>query len=115
MRMSLKLAACAVLLTAGAVTPVSAHHSAEAAYDINKTVTFEGTLQRIDWINPHVLFHVVQTGPGARTTAWTVEANPPRGPGQEGFRRRDRQEGDGRGLAGPQRAQDRLFPGTELP
>ena len=30
-----------------------AHHSVQAEFDINKTITVVGTVVKVEWINPH--------------------------------------------------------------
>jgi len=47
--------AVAALLTA----PASAHHS-QAMFDITKEVLFEGTVVRLDWVNPH-MYLIIET------------------------------------------------------
>ena len=48
---AITIAAGAALLTAA--LPVLAHHSFAAEYDSNKTITVKGTIQKLDWVNPH--------------------------------------------------------------
>lgn len=51
--------------------PAVAHHSA-AMFDLTKTVTVEGTVERYEWANPHVYLHLTtSSGP------WLVEAGSP--------------------------------------
>ncbi len=35
------------------VAPLLAHHSTAAEYDISKTITIQGTVTRVEWMNPH--------------------------------------------------------------
>ena len=56
--------------------PAVAHHSLEAQYDPNHTITINGTLTKIDWSNPHVHFLVDVMGPGQSGT-WDVEMGSP--------------------------------------
>jgi hypothetical protein len=65
MRRTLAYLAAALL----AATPALAHHS-PAAYDIQTTVAFDGTVTRFEWANPHVYLSV-QDAAGGRT--WLVE------------------------------------------
>ena len=55
---------------------VSAHHSFAAQYDVNKTVTIEGTVTKVEWMNPHVYFYVDVETEG-RVVNYGVENGPP--------------------------------------
>ncbi len=37
---------------------LNAHHSFAAQYDVNKPVTIEGTVTKVEWMNPHVYFYL---------------------------------------------------------
>jgi len=52
MRMKLLCVAIGALLVA-AGGPVFAHHSFAAEFDANRPVKLEGTVTKMDWINPH--------------------------------------------------------------
>ena len=72
-----KLAAHAGLLAAIVVASAAtarAHHS-QTQYDINQTVTVEGTLTKGSWRNPHALFLVQGKRVGSTDAAeeWTIE------------------------------------------
>ena len=45
-------AAIAALSLGGA--SMSAHHSFAAEFDINKPITLQGTVTKIEWVNQHV-------------------------------------------------------------
>ena len=49
-------AALATLALGGAA--VSAHHSFAAEFDINKPVTLQGTVTKVEWVNPHVYVYL---------------------------------------------------------
>ena len=58
-----------VLVLAFAVAPVQAHHSFLAEFDGNKTVTIEGVITKVDWVNPHGWWRVDATALAAGEAA----------------------------------------------
>ena len=65
----------AMILAMGALS-ASAHHSTTAEFDVAHRVTVNGTLTKVDWVNPHIVVFVDAkgtTGP----EAWKFESNPP--------------------------------------
>jgi uncharacterized protein DUF6152 len=65
----LGIATLAVVI-GGSVT-ANAHHSHPAFYDPCKTVTVEGTIDSVQWKNPHVLLDVNTTDGKAYRAEWT--------------------------------------------
>ena len=51
-----------------------AHHSPSAEFDMSKRITLSGTLTKIDWVNPHIMFYVQAKDGGEM---WKLESNPP--------------------------------------
>jgi hypothetical protein len=64
---------CAAALLA---LPALAHHS-YAAYDLNHTVTLEGTIESFQWSNPHSQFTFVQAGARGELIRWNVITSGP--------------------------------------
>lgn len=56
--------------------PALAHHSLEAQYDPNHTITINGTLTKINWSNPHVHF-LVDVMEAGQSGTWDVEMGSP--------------------------------------
>src|ERR1041384_458179 len=76
MRISLALGlAGAGLLLASA--PLWAHHAFAAEFDANKPVKLQGTITKVELINPHSWFHIDVKGPDGTITSWMVEGGSP--------------------------------------
>ena len=59
-----------------AFRPALAHHGA-AAYDVSKTVTIKGTVNKWVWSNPHCLLFVDATDDGGQAVHWILETQNP--------------------------------------
>ena len=77
MRMKRLGVAAALLLAVGAVAPALAHHSFAAEFDATKPVQLEGTVTKMDWINPHSWIHIDVTTPAGDVEKWMIEGGPP--------------------------------------
>lgn len=58
-------------------TSVQAHHSPSAIFEMNKPIAVSGTLTRVDWVNPHIVFMIDAKGDGGKVEQWTFQTNPP--------------------------------------
>jgi hypothetical protein len=51
-----------------------AHHSLTVEYDSSRTVTLNGTLAKVEWVNPHVWIYVDAKDPAdGKTVEWRFE------------------------------------------
>lgn len=69
--------------------PLLAHHSLTAEFDLDRPITLEGTVENVEWINPHAWVHV-QTESGV----WAVEFGSPSELIRRGWSRADLKQGD---------------------
>lgn len=80
----------AVLLGGGvlfATVPVAAHHAFASEFDSTKPVKLEGTVTRMDWINPHSWIYVDVKKPDGTVENWAIEAGAPNAMFRRGFRK----------------------------
>src|SRR5688572_28446827 len=70
------LAAAAVLVTAVAM-PVAAHHSFSAEFDSTKSVSLDGAVVMMDWVNPHSWLHIDVKKPDGTVEHWKIEGRSP--------------------------------------
>ena len=65
--------------------PVRAHHAFSAEFDASKPVNFEGTVTKVEWINPHSWFHIDVKKPDGSIEKWMIEAGNPHNLFRRGF------------------------------
>jgi hypothetical protein len=63
----------AALLGLGLCAPCFAHHGVTPHYDIDKTVTIEGTVAGFDFINPHSFLYIATTDAAGAEQIWNCE------------------------------------------
>ena len=69
--------AAAALASLLATTPALAHHSFAAEFDSQQPIKLQGTVTRMEWINPHTWIHLSVKGPNGETADWMVEGGTP--------------------------------------
>jgi hypothetical protein len=71
------LSVVAGALLAAAALPVLAHHSFAAEFDANRPVKLEGTVTKMEWINPHSWIHIDVTTTSGEVQKWMIEGGAP--------------------------------------
>ena len=71
------------------VTPLVAHHSFSAEFDADKQVTLNGTINKMEWVNPHSWLHIDVEGPDGTVVSWAIEFGLPQSLYRRGWRQSD--------------------------
>ncbi len=54
-----------------------AHHSLAAQFDENTSVTLDGVISKVEWVNPHVYLYLDTTDAAGKVSTWALETFPP--------------------------------------
>ena len=73
-----------------------AHHALSAEFDGNRPLQLEGTVTKMEWINPHAWINIDATKDDGSTESWMIEGGTPNAFFRRGF------------------TKDSLQPGTEI-
>jgi hypothetical protein len=63
----------AVLLVLASAATLRAHHGSPLFFDHSRVVTVEGTVRRVEWINPHILLFVEAKNDKGELETWVVQ------------------------------------------
>ncbi len=92
-------------VTVAAGPPLLAHHSAAAEYE-SKLLLLNGTITRVDWMNPHVWLYLDVKDTNGKVTNWSCEGGSPNGLLSNGWTKTSLKPGDRVKIEGG-RAKDR--------
>src|SRR6204780_3951336 len=95
MRSNLAMAMAAAGLLVSAA-PVWAHHAFAAEFDSSKPIKLQGTVTKMEWINPHAWIHIDVKKPDGKIESWMIEGGTPNTLLRRGF------------------TKNSLLPGTEI-
>ena len=72
MRRMIAAVAASILFVSAAV----AHHSVAGEFDVHKTVTLNGVVSKVDWVNPHIYISLDVKGADGKLASWRLECVP---------------------------------------
>ena len=81
-KLTVALASVALLC---AVASVRAHHAFAAEFDAQKPIKLEGTVTKVEWINPHAWIHIDVKRPDGTVEQWMIEGGTPNAMFRRGF------------------------------
>src|SRR6202166_3381829 len=70
----------AIVISAGLLLPIAplgAHHAFAAEFDAKKPIKLQGTITKVEWINPHSWIHIDVKDSDGKVTRWMVEGGSP--------------------------------------
>ena len=66
-----------VLALAAATSSVQAHHSFAAEFDVDKPLTLQGVVVKMEWVNPHSWLHIDVPKEDGTVERWRIEGGAP--------------------------------------
>jgi len=68
-----KISAISIVLAFAFAVPAFAHHAVQAQFDFSKAITVNGTITRVDFINPHGYLYLDAKDDSGKVTKWAFE------------------------------------------
>ena len=76
MRRFLRIQVYVAAIIVGFTAPASSHHGG-SLYEYGKSISLNGVVTKVKWVNPHVYFEIRPNDESADDKPWVVEAEPP--------------------------------------
>ena len=73
------------LAMSGWASSALAHHAFAAEFDSNNPIHLEGTVAKMEWVNPHAWIYVDVKKPGGTIEQWKIEGGTPNALFRRGF------------------------------
>jgi hypothetical protein len=87
------LMACACLAVMAVPAPLNAHHAFAAEFDRDKPITLTGTVNKVEWTNPHARIYIDVKDDKGKVVTWDFELGPPNGLMRRGWNRNSLRQG----------------------
>lgn len=72
----IRMMASVLLLGAAIAAPSFAHHSVSGQFDVKQKVVLTGTVEKVDWVNPHIYVHLKVTDAKGASAVWRLGSVP---------------------------------------
>lgn len=93
MKVQLSILAAGLGLCISAL-PILAHHSFAAEYDDKKPVTLQGTITKVEWMNPHIWIYLDGKDNSGKAAKWQCEGGAPNSLTRNGWNKNSLKVGD---------------------
>ena len=94
MKVQLSVIAAGLALCVTSALPILAHHSFAAEYDDKKPVTLQGTITKVEWINPHIWVYLDAKDASGKAAKWQCEGGAPNSLTRNGWNKNSLKVGD---------------------
>jgi Family of unknown function (DUF6152) len=85
MRRTVAVIVAGIGLLMVAAAPAMAHHAFAAEFDAKKPIKLQGTVTKMEWINPHAWIHIDVKKPDGKIESWMIEGGTPNTLFRRGF------------------------------